>query len=219
MIMPNFEAARDIALREIIDSLSNSEPAKISPAIAILTSYVNREIAPTDARCRLEALIGTSEPLRKLESMFNPNRPMSPILFAKPKAPPVRNRAFRWTPDDDARLVAAVDVHGVDHWPDVASELGGGRTKAQCAQRWFRCLDPNISKCTWTSEEEQRLIDLVASHGNKAWVKIARELGGRSDVQCRFRFFYLLKKAGENGTPVRPVSDVRKKPADPEERL
>jgi hypothetical protein len=194
------------SLTDILDFLPISDPAKVSSTMAILTSYAKHEMPITDARVRLEALIGTSEPLEKISSMMEPAG-----HFEKGKGL-IRKQAFRWTPDDDARLIAAVETYGVDNWPVIAHEIGGGRSRAQCAQRWVRCLDPAISKCTWTVEEEQRLLDLVAAHGTKAWVKIARALGGRSDVQCRFRFFFLSKKAGENGTPLAPISELREKP-------
>jgi hypothetical protein len=73
-------------------------------------------------------------------------------------------------------------------------------------QRWNRVLDPKIDKANWSFEEEQRLIALVGLYGSRAWSKISQELGHRSDVQCRFRWHFLNKKAEEIGSEVRPVS-------------
>jgi hypothetical protein len=37
-------------------------------------------------------------------------------------------------------------------------------------------------------EEDTRLRELVARHGEKSWIRIASEMGNRSDIQCRYRF-------------------------------
>jgi hypothetical protein len=61
------------------------------------------------------------------------------------------------------------------------------------------------------------LIDAVQTYGPKAWTRIASELGGRTDVQCRFRYKFLCKKATEAGTPVTPISMPRAKIVPTEE--
>jgi hypothetical protein len=46
-------------------------------------------------------------------------------------------------------------------------------------------LDPSIVKSPWTQEEEAELLALVAKFGEQFWKKVAREIGNRSDVQCK----------------------------------
>lgn len=123
-----------------------------------------------------------------------------------PTVPGYRKKARRWTPEEDARLATAVQMNGVENWPAVAAYVGGDRTRSQCSQRWHRCIDPNISKSNWSREEEQKLIDAVKTYGSKAWTRIAAEMGDRCDVQCRFRYGFLQKKAKEMNTEIQPIS-------------
>jgi hypothetical protein len=44
------------------------------------------------------------------------------------------------------------------------------------------------SKVKFTADEDQRLIDLVDALGQKNWIEIAANLGGRNARQCRERF-------------------------------
>jgi hypothetical protein len=120
--------------------------------------------------------------------------------------PGSRRKRKHWTADEDERLVSAVQHHGLDNWPLIASIVGGGRTRAQCTQRWHRGVDPKLLKCNWSREEERKLLDSVAVHGEAAWTRVAADLGNRSDVQCRFRYRFLCKKVKDMGTKVRPIS-------------
>jgi hypothetical protein len=70
-------------------------------------------------------------------------------------------------------------------------------------------LDPRLLKCNWSQEEEQKLLDSVNLHGEKAWTRIAAELGNRNDVQCRFRYRFLCQKARQIDGAVRPISAPR----------
>jgi hypothetical protein len=128
----------------------------------------------------------------------------------------VRKRHHHWTSDEDARLLAAIKTHGTENWPVVATAVGG-RTRSQCAQRWHRCLDTTIAKRNWSHEEEQRLIDAVRAFGGKAWTRVAAALKNRSDVQCRWRYNFLAKKAADAGTEVMPMSPLTTAQVEPEQ--
>jgi hypothetical protein len=117
-----------------------------------------------------------------------------------------RKKSNRWNPADDLKLLGAVEEHGSANWALVSQVVGGDRTRSQCAQRWHRVLDPKIDKSNWSHQEEQKLIDLVAAHGDKSWTKIAANMGSRCDVQCRFRYKFLLRKAEGVPSAVRPIS-------------
>ena len=121
------------------------------------------------------------------------------------ESPPVRRKTRTWTGYEDQRLVAGIFRYGFDSWIRVANFVGGGRTRAQCAQRWTRGLNPKICKKGWTPEEDQQLLNYVRIYGNKSWAKIANLLGNRSDVQCRYHYLQLtneMKPSNNNFIPL-----------------
>jgi len=108
----------------------------------------------------------------------------------------VRTRSRPWSNDEDEKLKTAVEENGPNNWGAVASYVGNGRTRSQCSQRWNRVINPKISKANWTPEEEKKLLESVESYGVKAWTRVAAEFGNRSDVQCRFKYNFIMKKRG-----------------------
>ena len=108
-----------------------------------------------------------------------------------------RSKAKQWSPQEDSKLIKAIDKYGTDNWGVIAKEVGNGRTRGQCSQRWSRCLNPDILHGKWTPEEEKTLLELVRIHGTKAWKKITEILTKRSDAQCRFHYRLILKRNGQ----------------------
>jgi hypothetical protein len=103
-------------------------------------------------------------------------------------------RKGRWTPDEDAKLKDAVQIHDGKNW-DAIARLVPGRTINQCGKRWHSALDPSLSltsarKGKWTSDEDDKLKDAVRMHGvRKDWAVIAAALvPGRTKVQCHNRW-------------------------------
>ena len=115
--------------------------------------------------------------------------------------PGTRKKSTPWTQEEDQKLKEAVDAYGCNNWGAVVSVVGNGRTRSQCAQRWNRVIDPRISKANWTTEEEEKLLRVVEKYGTKQWTRVAAEMGNRSDVQCRFKYKFIM--------------DKKKKPDDP----
>jgi hypothetical protein len=109
-----------------------------------------------------------------------------------------RQKTRPWSAIEDQRLLAAILRIGFDNWRYVSLFVGNGRNRAQCSQRWFRGLNPKISKEPWTPEEEARLIQLVKQWGVKSWAKIATALGKRSDVQCRYHYKQIENRTGDS---------------------
>ncbi|KAL0572570.1 hypothetical protein V5O48_009390 [Marasmius crinis-equi] len=92
-----------------------------------------------------------------------------------------------WTKAEDELLRAAVGVHGAhDNWKAVASQVPGRNNKA-CRKRWLHSLSPTIKKTPWTGDEDNRLLELMAIHGQK-WSLIARQIPGRTDDACSKRY-------------------------------
>lgn len=97
-----------------------------------------------------------------------------------------------WTQEEDAVLTNWVHHHGEKGWTKVASRLPG-RIGKQCRERWVNCLKPNIKRTEWTEEEDNKIIELQATIGNK-WAKMAEVIEGRTDNQIKNRWNSVLKK-------------------------
>lgn len=106
----------------------------------------------------------------------------------------IRKKTQQWTQQEDCRLIAGLHRYGMDNWTLVAHFVGNNRTRSQCSQRWQRGLDPRISRSHWTKEEEEKLIALVRKYGDKSWIGVAKEMGNRSDVQCRYRYLQMQRE-------------------------
>jgi hypothetical protein len=111
--------------------------------------------------------------------------------------------AIHWTAKEDWILADCVARFGLGEWNRIAHHVGHGRTRAQCAQRWFRCIDPSITKGRWESEEDDQLLQIVQRLGGKNWVQIAREMKTRSDVQCRHRYLYLERQQRQEAAKIK----------------
>jgi hypothetical protein len=89
----------------------------------------------------------------------------------------------KWTPEEDAKLIEAVQKHGKD-WV-LAATLVPGRTNVQCQQRWASCVPK--SKGKWSAEEDAKLVEAVQKHG-RDWVRAATLVPGRTNAQCQQRW-------------------------------
>ena len=76
-----------------------------------------------------------------------------------------------WTLDEDCLLVKQVKLLGTGNWTRVAEGIPG-RIGKQCRERWYKHLDPTISKSKWTLEEDINIVKLYCEHGS-SWSKIA----------------------------------------------
>lgn len=99
-----------------------------------------------------------------------------------------------WTKEEDDKLQALVHKYGAKNWKRIASSFSN-RTDVQCLHRWQKVLNPELVKGPWTSEEDQKVIEMVKKHGAKNWSKIASYLPGRIGKQCRERWHNHLNPA------------------------
>jgi len=67
------------------------------------------------------------------------------------------------------------------------------RTGKQCRERWRNHLNPEITKASWTDNEDMHLLIGFKNYGNK-WKDIAKMLKGRSENAVKNRFNILYKK-------------------------
>ncbi|KNE58713.1 hypothetical protein AMAG_04267 [Allomyces macrogynus ATCC 38327] len=102
----------------------------------------------------------------------------------------------KFTPAEDDLLHQAVHIHGPDQWTSVA-DLLGTRDAKQCLQRW-KAQDPAIRRGRFTRDEDAALRAAVTQCGEK-WSDVARLVLGRTDMQCRERYYNVIKARMEVG--------------------
>jgi hypothetical protein len=110
-----------------------------------------------------------------------------------PETPSGKRNSRFWTEQEDLLLLQAISKYGTNDWNSVVRAIGTGRTRGQCSQRWYRCLDPNIIKGHWEPEEDEKLIQIVSKYPPNNWAHVARDMANRTDIQCRHRYLYIKR--------------------------
>ncbi|KAM0901954.1 hypothetical protein ACQ4PT_019521 [Festuca glaucescens] len=98
-----------------------------------------------------------------------------------------------WTPQEDMRLVAYIQKHGHSNWCALPRQAGLLRCGKSCRLRWINYLRPDLRRGNFTADEEETVIKLHASLGNK-WSRIAACLSGRTDNEIKNVWNTHLKK-------------------------
>jgi myb proto-oncogene protein len=101
-----------------------------------------------------------------------------------------------WTVGEEQKLVSAVETFGSHNWLKVAANLPG-RDKWHCRDKW-QTISRNTTATvsgTWTVEEEKKLASAVDTVGTTSWAKIATNVPGRSETQCRKKWWNMSSKA------------------------
>ncbi|KAH0789807.1 Myb-like DNA-binding domain containing protein [Histomonas meleagridis] len=144
----------------------------------------------------LEKHTGSLQALQKVEAILGmlDQPPPAPKTEVYSESFALRKKVRPWIQSEDFRLLAGIHKYGVDNWVAISKFVGNGRTRAQCAQRWARGLDPRISKDQWSPEDDEKFISLLNSGSSKGWTSIAAQMGNRSDVQCRYHFMQMVKE-------------------------
>ena len=189
----------DVAMSYIkLAGLHNCEAESYKVINELFAQFITNQTPETrDILChKLMETIGTTQPLDKIEAILSCEEAPLPVSNADYKYDQnstLRRKTRPWSSIEDIRLLAGIHRYGLDNWQLIARFVGNARTRAQCAQRWSRGLDPRISKDQWSHEDETKLISLIETSGNKNWTLIASQIGNRSDVQCRYHFLQLLR--------------------------
>ena len=95
-----------------------------------------------------------------------------------------------FTCEEDEILKRVAEEMDFD-WPRIARLLQN-KTPAQVAKRWTCKLDPGIKKSRWTGEEDYKIAELQAIHGNN-WRLIAKELAGRPCAAVKSRYYNAIR--------------------------
>ena len=200
--MASFRPLIAVAMGEIREALPPAKFEKNGDAIEKCLSQFIYDGRPFgEVQREFAELVGSVDVLVKVDKILKvDDTPLPPALEtfvsnATRNHITSRKKARPWTDQEDIRLLAAIHKFGLESWGEVMNFVGSGRSRTQCSQRWFRGLDPRISKVLWSPEEDEKLVGLVARHGDHSWTRIANELGNRCDAQCRYRYSHLMKMA------------------------
>jgi len=185
---------QDIGLSEINLFSNKLHSDNIEKSKEILRKYLQKEIDKESALNSMKHYIGSTAPIDKIIDISNvSDAPLQNFVDSPIQEGNGKKKIRQWTPDEDLRLLAGIVRFGCENWARIASFVGNCRTRSQCSQRWARTLDPQISKLRWTDDENNKLIQLVQNPVHASWREIARQIGNRSDVQCRYQFIHLMR--------------------------
>ncbi|XP_074557210.1 transcription repressor MYB6-like [Curcuma longa] len=95
-----------------------------------------------------------------------------------------RTNKGAWTKEEDERLVAYIKAHGEGCWRSLPKEAGLLRCGKSCRLRWINYLRPGLKRGNFTEEEDEQIIQMHSSLGNK-WSLIAARLPGRTDNEIK----------------------------------
>ncbi|XP_060195338.1 transcription factor MYB58-like [Lycium barbarum] len=98
-----------------------------------------------------------------------------------------------WTPAEDLKLISFIQKNGHGNWRALPKQAGLLRCGKSCRLRWINYLRPDVKRGNFTPQEEETIIKLHLSIGNR-WSKIASQLPGRTDNEIKNVWNTHLKK-------------------------
>ena len=101
-----------------------------------------------------------------------------------------------WTPCEDEQLIKYIQKFGAKNWNEC-SEFIKNRNGKQCREHWKNCLNPDIKKGEWTSEEDL-LIMILYQRCNGSWRELIHYFKDRTENSIKNRFFSELRKIASN---------------------
>jgi hypothetical protein len=105
-----------------------------------------------------------------------------------------------WSDEEDQALENLVKIQGKRAWAGICREINKlfhssreVRKGKQCRERYFNHINPSLKKGQWLPEEDQFILEMQTSNGNK-WSEIAKNLPGRNENQVKNRWKSLLNR-------------------------
>ena len=98
----------------------------------------------------------------------------------------------QWSIQEDKLLEQWIKENGPRKWNQCGKFIQG-RSGKQCREHWNNCLNPELVKGEWTSEEDF-LIMYFYEQCNGSWKKIIPLFNGRTENSIKNRFFSQLRK-------------------------
>ncbi|KAI4378959.1 hypothetical protein MLD38_016373 [Melastoma candidum] len=90
----------------------------------------------------------------------------------------------RWTREEDEILTRYIQAHGEGSWRSLPKNAGLLRCGKSCRLRWINYLRADLKRGNITTEEQQLIVQLHSSLGNR-WSVIAGHLPGRTDNEIK----------------------------------
>ena len=109
-------------------------------------------------------------------------------FYKKKKA----NKRGQWSSQENKLLEGWVAVNGPKDW-EACGRYIQGRSGKQCREHWNNCLNPELVKGDWTSEEDF-LIMFFYEKCDGSWKKIIPLFNGRIENSIKNRFYSQLRK-------------------------
>ena len=194
----NFELDRSIPLIDMgtLYAQTHDRASKeMLPFVRLLlTQYIKGIITYQQCLMEIKRILPSAQCVEKVQTILT--LPDKPSVIQTPNISLDGKKTIRqWTAEEDMRLIGGIYRYGIADWVEISKFVGNGRTRSQCSQRWHRSLNPAINKDRWGPLDDYKLCQAVKVCGNHSWTKVAQIVGMRTDVQCRYRYKILMRKA------------------------
>ncbi|KAJ8901687.1 hypothetical protein NDN08_003893 [Rhodosorus marinus] len=158
-----------------------------------IAPWVKRDSWTEDEDAQLLSLVRASPTRRwvSIASMLGNGRTALQCLRRTKQLSDATSERAEWSKSDDLKLSEAVKKHVDGDWRGISNAIAG-KSPQQCLYRWTRVINPSIRKGRWTGEEDALLRSAVLKRKPGEWTRIAQDVPGRSDVQCRERWMNVL---------------------------